>query len=243
MIVKPYKKEFDYSYTLGVFPTIELLQNQPGIVKKVILHSSGSQNQGIDRIIELCNQHGISVESNDKLVNRLSKKENCYAVGIFSKLPGFLSGESNHILLVNPSDMGNLGTIIRTAVGFGCTDIGIISPAVDAYNPKVIRGSMGSFFKVNLQYFDSFEEYKGSYHNQIFTFRLNGETTLNEIRKYPDKPYALVFGNESSGLGSEFDNIGIGVRIPHSQEIDSLNLAVAVGIALNHFANLSDTQH
>ena len=139
MIVKPYKKEFDYSYTLGVFPTIELLQNQPGIVKKVILHSSGSQNQGIDRIIELCNQHGISVESNDKLVNRLSKKENCYAVGIFSKLPGFLSGESNHILLVNPSDMGNLGTIIRTAVGFGCTDIGIISPAVDAYNPKVIR--------------------------------------------------------------------------------------------------------
>ena len=67
---------------------------------------------------------------------------------------------SQTIFTGKPSDMGNLGTIIRTAVGFGCTDIGIISPAVDAYNPKVIRGSMGSFFKVNLQYFDSFEEYK-----------------------------------------------------------------------------------
>ena len=63
-------------------------------------------------------------------------------------MPGYLSGASNHIVLVNPSDMGNLGTIIRTAVGFGFTDIGIISPAVDAYNPKVIRGSMGSFSKL-----------------------------------------------------------------------------------------------
>ena len=53
MIVKPYKRNL-ITRILGVFPTIELLQNQPGIVKKVILHSSGSQNQGIDRIIELC---------------------------------------------------------------------------------------------------------------------------------------------------------------------------------------------
>ncbi|MGI5851862.1 MAG: TrmH family RNA methyltransferase [Clostridiales bacterium] len=241
MMVKPYKKGFDYSYTLGVFPTIELLQNQPGIVKEVVLHSGGIQNQGMDRIIELCKRHGIKLETNDKLVNRLSKKENCYAIGVFSKLPGYLSGASNHIVLVNPSDMGNLGTIIRTAVGFGFTDIGIISPAVDAYNPKVIRGSMGSFFKVNLQYFDSFHEYRASYNNQFFTFRLNGETTLHEIRTYHERPYTLVFGNESSGLGSEFDEVGVGVRIPHSQEIDSLNLAVAVGIALNHFSTFIDT--
>lgn len=239
MIIKPYKKGFDYSYSLGVFPTIELLQNQPGIVKKVVVHSDGSTNQGIDRITDLCGRHGIALETDDRLINRLSKKENCYAIGIFSKLPGYLTEGSNHILLVNPGDMGNLGTIIRTALGFGNTDIGIISPAVDAYNPKVIRGSMGSFFKVNLQYFDNFDEYRESYHNHIYTFRLNGEMTLDTVVPCMDKPYTLVFGNESSGLGPEFDDIGTGVRIFHSREIDSLNLAVAVGIAANHFANKS----
>ncbi|RXZ81000.1 TrmH family RNA methyltransferase [Paenibacillaceae bacterium] len=237
MTFKSYKKDYDYSYSNGVFPTIELLQHRPNIIEKILLHSKGSQNQGIKKIIELCNQHGIVFELNDKLVSKLSTKENCYAIGIFSKPSDNLSDIENHIVLVNPGDMGNLGTIIRTAVGFGITNLGIIRPAVDAYDPKVIRGSMGSFFKMSIQYFDSFQEYMTRYFNEIYTFRLNAQTTLNNVKINGGRPYTLLFGNESSGLAREFNNIGYSVKIPHGYEIDSLNLAIAVAIAVHHFTN------
>ena len=49
--------------------------------------------------------------------------------------------------------MGNLGTIMRTMVGFGMEDLAIIRPGVDAYDPKVIRASMGSIFHLRFAYF------------------------------------------------------------------------------------------
>jgi TrmH family RNA methyltransferase len=44
--------------------------------------------------------------------------------------------------------------------------------------------------------------------------------------------YALVFGDESSGLGSEYHQYGTSLRIPQAKDVDSLNLAMAVGITL-----------
>ncbi|HAM79267.1 TrmH family RNA methyltransferase [Ornithinibacillus bavariensis] len=237
MTYKLYKKEYDYSYSLGVFPTIELLQNHPKTTEKVLLHPNGNENQGVRKIVEFCNQHGILVETNEKLVSKLSRKDNCYAIGIFSKQSMSLSNAENHIALVNPSDMGNLGTIIRTVVGFGITNIAIIRPAVDAYNPRVIRGSMGAFFKTNIQFFDNFQEYLDRYNNDIYTLRLNGLRPLNKLKLNVNRPYTIVFGNEGSGLGDDFDDIGTGIVIPHNEQIDSLNLAVAVGITVHHFTN------
>jgi len=233
---KPYKKEFPYSYTLGVFPTIELLESGRYETEKVVLHSAGSENQGIVKIIELCRIRGIPAETNDKLVNKLSTKENCYAVGIFHKREVTLEAPENHIVLVHPGDMGNLGTIIRTAVGFGIRNIAVIRPGVDAYDPKVVRGSMGSFFRANVQYFESFQAYQDAFaDHSIYTFRLNAAVPLQRVEPNPQKPFALVFGNESSGLSAEFDAIGTGVVIPHRSDIDSLNLSIAVGIAAYHF--------
>lgn len=237
MAYKTYKKEYDYSYSLGVFPTIELLQNRPRTVGKVLLHSDGSENAGVRKIIEICRQKHVLFETNDKLINKFSNKENCYAIGFFSKSSNILSRTRSHIVLVTPGNMGNLGTIIRTAVGFGIKDIGIIRPGVDAFDPKVVRGSMGSLFKVNIEYFDNIQEYMDAFHHGIYTFRLNGQTTLEDVVIDPSQPFALVFGNESSGLGAEYQEIGTGVVIPHSKDIDSLNLSVAVGIAIHHFVN------
>ena len=66
----------------------------------------------------------------DKIFNIVSNKENCYIIGVFKKYESKINPKSNHVVLVNPSNMGNLGTIIRTAIGFGINDIAIISPAV-----------------------------------------------------------------------------------------------------------------
>lgn len=238
MSYKPYKKKFEHSYALGVFPTIELLESDLYRTDKVILHTAGVTNKGVEKIVSLCEQQNIPYMTNDKLIEKLSKKENCYAIGIFRKQQHELVKTNHHVVFVHPSDMGNLGTMLRTALGFGFTEIALIRPAADVYDPKVIRASMGSFFHLNVQYFDDFENYQQSFTHDLYVFRLNGDVSLQRVQISENKPYALVFGNESSGLSSEFDSIGTGIYIPHHQNIDSLNLSVAFGIAAYHF-----TQH
>ncbi len=112
--LKPYKKEFDYSYTFGVFPTLELLANRSRSALGVLVHTKGEKNVGIRKLEEACRKRSIEFEVNDKVVERLSPKENSYVIGVFSKYELSLNRESSHVSLVNPSDMGNLGAIIRT---------------------------------------------------------------------------------------------------------------------------------
>ncbi|MCF0117219.1 MAG: TrmH family RNA methyltransferase, partial [Bacilli bacterium] len=174
------------------------------------------------------------IEINDKLINKLSDKENCFIIGIFYKYVDRLNGDANHLLLDNPSNMGNLGTIIRSALGFGFHDIAIIKPGVDIFNPKVIRGSMGAIFASNIQYFNSFEEYQKEYHNhRCYSFMLQAKTTLQEAN-FEKCLSTLIFGNEATGLDAKYLSIN-SLIITHSNAIDSLNLPTAVGIALYEF--------
>lgn len=49
---------------------------------------------------------------------------------------------ARHVVLHNPSDVGNVGTILRSALGFGFRDVAIIRPGVDPFDPRVLRASM-----------------------------------------------------------------------------------------------------
>jgi len=120
-------------------------------------------------------------------------------------------------------------------MGFGIKDLGIIKPGVDIYDPKVVRSSMGAVFKLSFKYFDSFDEYRNSFSHDIYTFMLNAKETIHTVKLNETRPFSLVFGNEGSGLSDEFLDIGTSVIIPHSNEIDSLNLSIAVGIASYEF--------
>lgn len=228
--LKPYKKEFDYSYSFGVFPTVELLTNRPQSVLKVLVSTKGEKNEGVRKIREMCRKRNIEFEVNDRLVERLSPKENSYAIGVFSKYKLSLSTTGNHVVLVNPSDMGNLGTILRTMVGFGVTDLALVRPAVDIFDPRVVRASMGSLFRATFEYFDTFQEYRQRFKQHLYPFMTDGLVTLDEA--HFARPFALVFGNESAGLSQEYRGIGTSVSIRHSHAIDSLSLPVAVSIAL-----------
>jgi len=241
MDIKTYKKEFDYSYTLGAFPTFELVDAMP---ENIISVFSGSSFTDMEKLKEKCASKNVEFAVNDKLINKLSDKGNVYTAGVFKKYVQELDCSKPHVVLVNPSDMGNLGTIIRTAAAFGITDIAVIEPAADMFNPKTVRASMGSIFRIRMKRFASFDEYlkytgendgKGS--RQIFTFMLNGEKplTVNDCPK-PDL-YSLVFGNEASGLPDEFLNYGTSIIIPQSELVDSLNLTIAAGIGMYMFSS------
>lgn len=238
MKIKSYQKDFDYTYTLGVFETIEVLKNKPETVERVYIKGKATKNKGILIIEELCTKHHLEMIVDDTIIDKLSKKDNCFALALLTKYTMHLE-DDNHIVLVNPGDMGNMGTIIRTMLGFEYTNLAIIRPGVDVFDPRVIRASMGALFTINIEYFDSFDEYLTKYPNRkIYPLMLKGATNIHQIESTNHK-HSLVFGNESSGLPDYYLEYGQSIFIPHSAKIDSLNLSMALGITLAHFSSIT----
>lgn len=228
---KRYRKEDTVSYSLGITLTFELLKFKTEYVNRVFVHSGMKQGETLDKLVYLCKEAGIEMVYTDKIFHVLSQKENCYVIGEFRKFSGTLSEEASHIVLVNPSNAGNMGTIMRSALGFGLNQMAIIRPAVDAFDPKVVRASMGAIFSTDFVYYDSFEEYTKQYgERELYPFMLDAKVKLHDI--HAGERFSLIFGNEATGLPASFAQVGTSVIIPHSNRIDSLNLPIAASIAM-----------
>ena len=200
--LKRYRKRFEYSYANGVFTTLELLDARPEHVLRVVLSSKSERNVGVAKLKELCARNRVSVEINDKTIERLSPKGSHLAIGVFRKYRSRLDPNRNHVVLVSPGDMGNVGAIARTMVGFGITDLALIQPAVDIFDPKTVRASMGVVFRLSLEYFDRFEDYSHSFAHNLYPLMTSGRVTIACVRFKP--PVALVFGNEAAACLTSF---------------------------------------
>ena len=233
-LIKKYDKGSGISYTFGAFPTFELVQHKPDVVECVLVHSKLQVSQEIEKLFDLCKAKGIEIIFNDKLIHKIVDKENCFLVGVFRKYETLAKG-GNNLVLVNPSDMGNLGTIMRTMLGFDFRNLIIVKPCVDYFNPKVIRASMGAIFSLNIVEMDNLEKYLSFSKNKKYPFMLKGKNVLGKF-KFADASCDLIFGNEASGLPDSMLNVGDTVVIHHSKNIDSLNLPISVGIALYEFS-------
>ena len=238
--IKPYRKDFTYSYTEGVFPTIELIEHAQETVQRIIVSSKSVRNSGVALLKEKCCAFGIPFREEDQTIARICPKGSVLAVGVFAKTKHNLDPAKHHAVFVNPSDMGNLGTLLRTAVAFGIFDAAVIEPAADYYDPKTIRASMGAFFRVRVQSYASFAEYAAEAGSrEFYPFMLKGR----DLDRYcPDtdsallRPHSLIFGNESRGLDDSYLQIGTPLRIRHLDTVDSLNLTISAGIAMQwHF--------
>ncbi|MBP3655228.1 MAG: TrmH family RNA methyltransferase [Clostridia bacterium] len=234
--LEAYSKSLDYSYAPGIFPATECLNHAKDRCMRLLLSSASAQSEGAAKLREAAEQAGVRAEIADRALERISKKENCFAAMVYRKEEGVFDDASPHVVLHHPSDSGNLGTILRTALGFGLRNIAIIRPAVDSDDPRVTRASMGAAFSMHVRHFDSFEAYRAEYPDrQLFPFMLTGAVPLDEAVRRVNGPFSLVFGNEASGLPDEFAQWGVSTLIPHSASIDSLNLAIAAGIGMYAF--------
>ncbi len=232
MKYRTYKKDDSYSYVFGAFPVIELIESKPKIIKEVLISSKYSDTEVLVNRLET---KGINYSIDDKTINRISSKGNVFVVAVFEKimepiLPG------NHIVLHSPMNMGNLGTIIRTMVGFSILDLAIISESCDIFNPAVIRASMGAFFKVRIEFFDTIDDYSHRFSDrQLYPFMLSLKKPKVLTEVVPSGKFSLIFGNEGSGLPKYYEEIGNPIFIPQSKMIDSLNLTMAAGIGMFWF--------
>lgn len=233
--LEPYRNELDYSYAPGIFPGMECLLHRPESVRRLLVHSAAAGREGIGKLTALAETHRIRVEEADRVLARISGKENCWAAAVFSKFSDTLRNDCPHVVLHCPGDSGNVGTILRTALGLGIEDVALIRPCVDVFDPRTVRASMGSLFRLRVRMYDSFAEYRNAFPERLlYPFMLDASVPLGEIREVPIV-YSLIFGNEGSGLPAEFAAMGQAVRIESNDKVDSLNLAIAAGIGIYHF--------
>lgn len=235
--LSPYRSDLDYAYAPGMFPAMECLLHRPELARRVLLHSKSAGTEGAARLIELADSLHVRVEEADRALGRISGKENCFAAAVFAKFDDALAENHPHVVLHNPSDCGNVGTILRTALGFGVEDVALIRPCVDVFDPRVVRASMGSLFQLRIRTYDTFGAYRQDYPEHcLYPFMLDGSRSLPEVLdgEIPAK-WTLIFGNEGSGLPPAFAELGQPVRIPSNERIDSLNLSIAAAIGIYGF--------
>ncbi len=138
------------------------------------------------------------------------------------------------VVLENLQDPGNLGTIIRTGEGAGVTGIIMSSRTVDIFNPKTIRATMGSVYRVPFVYVKDLKEAITDLHNHgIHTYaaHLKGDTYYDTFSFR--EPTAFLIGNEGNGLSREVADMADNyLKIPMEGQVESLNAAVATALLM-----------
>ena len=229
--LEPYSRKLDYSYQLGVFPSLMLLEARPECASRLLLHTQGLENEGVAKLRTRCAELGVREEMADRVLRRESKKDNCFAGLVFRKYESDLRAGESHAVLCQISDNGNAGTVLRSLLGFAIRDVSFVRPCVDVFDPHVLRASMGAFFKLRVRTYDSFDDYRADFPDRpLYPFMLDGAQPLDAVAARAQSPFTLIFGNEQTGLPPRFAQLGQSVLIPLSREIDSLNLAVAVSV-------------
>ena len=232
-----YRQTLDYSYAPGFFPAMECLLHRPETVRRVLIHSKARDTEAGEKLCALAERLPVRVEEADRALQRVSGKENCFAAAVFVKQEEAPAPGQPQVLLVNPSDCGNVGTILRTALGFGVRDIALIAPCADVFDPKTVRASMGSLFRLRVKTYADYEAWERENGGRpLYPFMLDASRPMEEVLEETVPPdWVLAFGNEGSGLPPAYARRGQAVRIPSNDLVDSLNLSVAAAIGIYAF--------
>lgn len=136
------------------------------------------------------------------------------------------------LLLENLQDPGNLGTILRMAEGAGVTGVLLTGATADPYNPKVVRGTMGSIFRVPFLYRESAADavrLLKDHGVRLLAADPRGERTYTETDL--KGPVAFLIGNEGAGLTEEtLRAADERVTIPMAGQLESLNAGISAAI-------------
>jgi TrmH family RNA methyltransferase len=140
------------------------------------------------------------------------------------------------LVLDGVQDPGNVGTILRTALGLGGAGVVALKGTADLYNSKVLRGSMGALFRLPAVMADTpaYLAWAAGAGVETWVTAADGEP----LRRHRARaPVALVLGNEGAGVGPALAEAARRrVAIPLAAGVESLNVAVAAGILLYEVA-------
>jgi RNA methyltransferase, TrmH family len=178
------------------------------------------------------------LEAKDVVINRITRRL-AKLITDLETPPGLIAmvkRPENHtenvqrlaILLIGLRDPGNVGTIIRSAEGAGC-DAVFYSDCADPFQPKVVRATMGSIFRMPvIEIKDATSFLKSKQATEICGLSMEG-VPLNQWK--PSFPVLVCVGSESHGLPPELP-VTRRISIPMEARVESLNAAVAASVCL-----------
>lgn len=198
------------------------------IIEKIFVNKNKRQEYNFAK--------NILIETTEPVLKKLSTTETApesVAVGI-QKIYDFdvLKKAKKVVLLEGIKDLGNLGTILRTAVAFQAEAIVLYGDSTDIYNPKCVRASVGNLWKIPIFQIKDFNLLEQIFENfqRIATLPRSKNFLKNFDIKFPA---LIMFGSEAAGLSDELIKFSTdSVKIEMAETVESLNLAVSVSIIL-----------
>ena len=199
-------------------------------------HSDHSTSIRASEMITWMNHEVVTEEQMKKLTDTVTPQGILCVVRQPSYTMEDIINHPGHRLLMileDIQDPGNLGTIFRTAEGAGASGIIMTKGCADLFNPKVVRSTMGSIYRVPFFVTDDIEQTISLVKNaqiEVFAAHLKGEHFYDEI-EYKDA--AFLIGNEGRGLKDSTASLAdTYIKIPMSGELESLNASMAAGILM-----------
>lgn len=136
------------------------------------------------------------------------------------------------LVLEDLQDPGNLGTILRTGEGAGVGGVIMSRDTVDVYNPKTIRATMGSIYRVPHIYVEDLQEtlvQLAEHEIHVYAAHLAGENYYSTFDFREGT--AFLIGNEGNGLKTETADLADSyLKIPMEGRVESLNAAMSAGL-------------
>ena len=140
------------------------------------------------------------------------------------------------VVLDGIQDPGNLGTILRTIDSVGLNQVIVSKETADAYNPKVVRSTMGAIFRVNIIESDNLLDTLKNMKKHKYKIMATSLETENSIYDVDYNKKVLVIGNEANGVSQDIlDYADEKIKIPMLGKTESLNASVATAVILYEY--------
>lgn len=199
-----------------------------------VISSSSKRSEEVESIIQKCEELNTeTIELEAKIYSKISPVIEGVGVLFVVKIPENQSVDfcEDAIILDRVQDPGNLGTILRSAVGFGVKQIICSKGTVSAWSPKVLRAGMGAHFKLQIFENQDLSKAISKIETPIFATSLQAEKSIYD-KNFTTKT-AWIFGNEGAGVSLELlSKVKNQVIIPQFGQIESLNVAMAATVCL-----------
>ena len=182
-----------------------------------------------------------NIETTEAVLKKISSTESApKAVAVAKQIKREWDSKYNKVILLeNIKDAGNLGTILRTSAAFGADAIVLYGDTVDLYNPKCVRSSVGNLWKVPVYGLNNDNSLKEKFENfeRVATLPKSDNTVW--LKNYTPKEKVLImFGSEANGLSDRLKDFATkNVTIEMSDNVESLNLSISVGVFLYSIIN------
>ena len=230
----------------------DTLETAPGLIESIFVSESFLSGGNFSTLKDKMSSAGLNqrlVTVKDMVFESISQTVTPQGIMCIVKKPAYKieeiteilsdSSDKEHmkiLLLENIQDPGNLGTMLRTAEAAGVSGIVMSRDCADIFNPKVVRSTMGSIFRVPFIYAEDFcaaVKHLKAAGITIYAAYLHGGVNYTTV--HYDRKSAVMIGNEGNGLTDDAVSLADKrLYIPMEGKIESLNAAVAAAILLYH---------